>query len=436
MLAPKPKSALKAMILSSLAVLSCNALALNVEQLLGQMLYMDMNLSLNRNQSCDSCHSLQPVGASAEGGLKAAVGFVDPENVRDGTAVSKGSIPGKVGRLNAPSIAYVRFSPHFHWDADEQLYIGGQFWNGRAVSLAEQAMGPPLNPVEMAMPSRWAVVTRLKENPHYVSQFRKLYKIDLDSIPGKEAATAEVLPPPGVSEAFERMAAAIAEFEKSQVFTPFTSKYDYVLAGQTDFSELERAGLELFNSDKSKCSACHPSEPLSTPDGQYMPPLFTDFSYDNLGLPRNINIPGNPEPDLGLGGREDIAAADPNGEQLGKHKVMGLRNIAVTAPYMHNGSLSSLEEVVHFYNTRDAKPRECRDSNDPGFGEDCWPVPEVAQNVNIEELGDLRLSADQEQALVAFMKTLTDGYPSWGDDPAVPPGTPSPYADVLLPPAP
>ncbi len=436
MMPPNPKLALKAVILSSLAGFSCNASALDAEQQLGQMLYMDSNLSLERNQSCNTCHALQPAGASAVGETKAAAGLVDPENVRDGTAVSKGSVAGKAGRLNAPSAAYARFSPHFHWDADEQLYIGGQFWNGRAASLAEQAMGPPLNPVEMAMPSSWAVVTRLKGNPLYVSRFRELYKIDLDSIPGNEAATADLLPPPGVHEAFERMANAIAEFEKSKIFSPFTSKYDYVLAGRTEFTELERAGLELFNSDKSQCSACHPSTPLATPDGQSIPPLFTDFSYDNLGLPRNSNIPGDPEPDLGLGGREDIAAADPRGEQLGKHKVMGLRNITITAPYMHNGALSSLEEVVHFYNTRDVKPRECHDINDPGFGKDCWPAPEVKRNVNIEELGNLRLSADQEQALVAFMKTLTDGYPSWGNDSRVPPGTPSPYVGVALPPAP
>jgi cytochrome c peroxidase len=115
---------------------------------------------------------------------------------------------------------------------------------------------------------------------------------------------------------------------------------------------------------------------------------------------------------------------------------MGLRNIAVTAPYMHNGVLATLADVVHFYNTRDSKPRTCRDNNDAGFGEDCWPVPEVARNVNVEELGNLGLSEEQEQALVAFMHTLTDGYPEWGKDPKVPPGTASPFAGTAFPPAP
>jgi cytochrome c peroxidase len=413
------------------------ATTLSAEQMLGQSLYMDVNLSLQRNQSCNSCHAIQAV---APDGLAAALppvpGFVDPDNVRDGSAVSDGSLAGAEGALNAPSAAYARFSPHFHWDGDEGLFIGGQFWDGRAATLAEQAMGPPLNPVEMAMPSRWAVVTRLKENPSYVALFRELYDIDLDAIPANEAAAADLPPPPGVHETFERMARAIGEFEKSRLFNRFTSKYDFVMAGVTAFTEQERQGLELFNNEKSQCSACHPTDPIAAPDGAHLPPLFTDFSYDNLGLPRNVNIPGNPEPSPGLGGRADIVAIDPAGEQLGKHKVMGLRNIAVTAPYMHNGVLASLKDVVHFYNTRDAKSRVCRDNSDPGFGRDCWPVPEIARNVNDEELGDLGLSEEQELALVAFMQTLTDGYPEWGEDPRVPPGTASPFENVALPPSP
>jgi len=420
----------------ALFALGAQGEALTPEQRLGQMLYMDTNLSLHRNQSCNSCHDIQPVTPKGQKTPLPSAGFVDPENVRDGTAVSKGSIEGASGALNTPSAAYARFSPHFHWDGEEGLYIGGQFWNGRAASLAEQAMGPPLNPLEMAMPSQWAVVSRLKQNPTYVSQFRELYNIDLDAIAANESAAAELMPPPGVQEAYERMARAIAAFENSRVFNRFTSKYDYVLAGMTEFSEQERTGMELFNNDKSQCSACHPTDSIKAPGGGYLPALFTDFSYDNLGVPRNVNIPGNPEPDPGLGGRSDIAANDPHGMELGKQKVMGLRNIAVTAPYMHNGALATLKDLVHFYNTRDKKPRVCKDINDPGFGRECWPEPEIARNVNDEELGDLGMSEQQELALVAFMRTLTDGYPDWGQDPNVPPGTPSPFAAVAFPPAP
>ena len=403
---------------------------------LGRQLYMDTNLSLQRNQSCNSCHAIAP--ATPAGGAEAlpSPGFVDPENIRAGNAVSRGSLPGTSGALNAPSVGYARFSPHFQWDGEEGLYLGGQFWNGRAATLAEQAKGPPLNPVEMAMPSPWAVVSRLKENPHYVERFRSLYQVDLEAIPAREAAPADVLPPPGVAEAYDAMGQAIAAFEKSRFFNRFTSKFDFVMAGLTEFSAEEQAGFELFQGDKSQCSACHVADPMSAPDGGQLPSVFTDFTYDNLGVPRNVTIPGNPEPDPGLGGRPDIAAADPNGEQLGKFKVMGLRNIALTAPYMHNGVLTTLEQLVHFYNTRDTKPRACTDNTDPGFGKDCWPAPEIAQNVNREELGDLGLNATEERALVAFMLTLTDGYPDWGADPKVPPGTPSPFAAVALPPAP
>ena len=134
------------------------------------------------------------------------------------------------------------------------------------------------------------------------------------------------------------------------------------------------------------------------------PPLFTDFTYDNLGLSRNVNIPGNPPPDPGLASHPQIAGQAMAAGERGKHKVMGLRNIAITPPYGHNGVFATLEQIVHFYNTRDAKPRVCADNNDPGFGQTCWPAPEIRVNVNSAELGNLRLSAHDEKALVAFMQ--------------------------------
>ena len=221
----------------ALSAIGLNADTLTPEQQLGQMLYMDTNLSLQRNQSCNSCHDIRPATPAGQSEPLPAAGFVDPDNVRDGSAVSKGSVAGASGALNSPSASYARFSPHFHWDGEEGLYIGGQFWNGRAANLAEQAMGPPLNPLEMAMPSQWAVVSRLKENLAYVQQFRTLYDIDLDAIPSNESATPDLTPPPGVQETYERMARAIGEFEKSRVFNRFTSKYAYVMADMTEFSE-------------------------------------------------------------------------------------------------------------------------------------------------------------------------------------------------------
>jgi cytochrome c peroxidase len=408
---------------------------LTLEQRLGQALFSDRNLSFNRNQSCATCHSLDPARDPLTHRKLSSPGFVDPDNVTNDTAVSAGSVDGRFGRLNSPSAGYAAFSPFFHWNGDEGLYVGGQFWNGRADTLAEQAAEPLLNPDEMAMPSAWAVVSRLKEKRQYVKQFRKVYDLDLDAVPAYESAPRALTPPPGVAEIYARMTQAIAAFEKSPVFNRFTSKFDFYLAGQTQLTGQEMLGLKVFEDEaKGNCAACHLSATTIAPDGNLFPPLFTDFTYDNVGVPRNVNIPGNPEPDPGLGGRSDVAARNPTGE-LGKHKVMSLRNIALTAPYGHNGVFKTLEQIVHFYNTRDVLGGVA-DNNDPGFGSTGWPAPEIAENVNTDELGDLGLTAEEEAALVAFMKTLTDGYPDWGRDPGVPPGTPSPFAATPFPPLP
>lgn len=379
-------------------------------QKLGNFLYEDKNLSLNRNQSCASCHSLKPAGGDSLVG-KMVPGFVDPDNVKYGTAISKGSITGATGALNTPSVGYAVHSPVFHWDRNSGLFVGGQFWNGRASDLTEQAKKPFLNPLEMAMPSEQAVVNRIKENTKYRELFREAYGIN-----------------PNVAEAgkvFNLAAKAIGEFEKTAIFNKFTSKFDYVVAGKTTLTAIEEKGLKLFNG-KANCAACHTSEVIHNKKGELVLPLFTDFTYDNIGLPRNLKIPNNPEPNLGLGGRSDIAATDPEGKEIGKHKVMSLRNIALTPPYGHNGVLETLEQVVHFYNSRDTLGT-VRDNTDPRFGKSGWPQPEVPRNVNSSELGNLGLSSDEEEAIVAFLKTLTDDYQIWGLDSRVPPDSPPPF---------
>ncbi len=155
--------------------------------------------------------------------------------------------------------------------------------------------------------------------------------------------------------------------------------------------------LTLFESEKKgRCAECHPSQP--GPEQEL--PLFTDFTYDNLGVPRNpanpyhylpklLNPDGTQFVDLGLGG----IVKKP--EENGKFRVPTLRNVAVTAPYMQNGIFKTLRQVVVFYNTRDVGP---------------WPEPEVPQNVNCEELGNLRLTEQEVDDIVTFLHTLTDGY--------------------------
>ena len=111
---------------------------------------------------------------------QASLGFVDPENVQNGTSVANGSLARIFGSLNPPSVGYAAFSPQFHWDGE--LFIGGQFWNGRAKDLVEQAKMPFLNPVEMAMPTEWSVIERLQENNQYKKLFKKIFGIKLKKL--------------------------------------------------------------------------------------------------------------------------------------------------------------------------------------------------------------------------------------------------------------
>ncbi|WP_444898892.1 cytochrome-c peroxidase [Microbulbifer sp. VAAC004] len=349
---------------------------------LGFLLYNDLNISARRNTGCVTCHAH-------------SAGFADPRSAADpvNMPVSPGSEPGKFGTRNAQTAAYATFSPPFHWDEQNQTYVGGQFWDGRANSLKDQAIGPPLNPLEMAMPNKEAVLARLAENPVYLEAFRRLYGVDLKW--------------PQVEMVYPKFGAAIGSFEPTDEFAEFNSKYDYYVAGKIDLTPQEQLGLQLFNG-KAKCSNCHSSKPPAN----YPHALFTDFTYDNLGLPVNPRIAGlhgvdSLPLDLGLGGRPEIAAKHPDGSQNGKFKVPTLRNIEITPPYGHNGVFATLEQIVHFYNTRDTLG-EVPDATDPNFGITGWPKPEVPKNVNRAELGNLGLTDEEEAAVVVFLKTLTD----------------------------
>jgi len=209
--------------------------ALTDEQQLGKLLFEDKNLSFNRNQSCSSCHSLKPV-QQQNTFPRFVSGFVDPENVKKGSPVSSGSLLHRKGTLNAPSVGYAAFSPLFHWDEEEGLYVGGQFRNGRASNLIEQAKGPFLNADEMAMPSEWSVVSRLKENKEYRKLFLQIYRLNLATVPYINNKQLIAKKPAAVTEIYHHMAKAISAFEQSPVFNKFNSKFDYVLAGKTKFT--------------------------------------------------------------------------------------------------------------------------------------------------------------------------------------------------------
>lgn len=374
---------------------------------LGKKIFFDTNLSIFNNQSCAACHALES-------------GWTGPIPVINaGGAVYEGSISGRFGNRKPPSAAYATPSPILHYELDEALFIGGNFWDGRATGetlgnpAAEQALGPFLNPLEQALNSPADVI-----NSICASAYSSLFM---------DVCSPDACNPANTSAAYDCVGLSVAAFEASPEVNQFSSKYDAFLKGLVALTKEEKQGLNLFKS-KGKCANCHILDP--GPNGE--PPLITDFTYDNLGVPRN---PANPfynelafNPlgfawiDLGLGGflesRTDYQQyATANN---GKLKVPTLRNVDKWDPilgpqikaYAHNGYFKTLKQIVHFYNTRDAKP-PCLSAFTPvedAMAQGCWPAPEVPVNVNTKELGNLHLTDAQEDAIVAFLKTLSDGF--------------------------
>jgi cytochrome c peroxidase len=393
----------------SLTTLAGVALALTPVEQLGKSIFFDSNLSINANQSCASCHAPD-------------AGWTGPDPVLNSAgAVYEGSIAGRFGNRKPPSAAYATPSPILHYVIQKKnaVFIGGTFWDGRATGerlgnpTAEQAQGPFLNPLEQALNSPADVVSGICGSS-YAGQFTAV-------------CGAGACDPANVSSAYDCVGLSVAAYEASPEVNQFTSKYDAFLKGLAKLTHQETQGMNLFKS-KGKCAKCHVLAP--GPNGA--PPLFTDFTYDNLGVPRNPANPFYIEPgfnplgfawiDLGLGGflasrvdYQQFAAAN-----NGKMKVPTLRNVDKWSPslgpqikaFAHNGYFKTLKQIVHFYNTRDAKP-PCLNAFTPvedAIAQGCWPAPEVPVNVNTKELGNLQLTDAQEDAIVAFLKTLSDGY--------------------------
>ena len=331
---------------------------------LGKKIFFDTNLSEPTGQSCASCHA-------------SAVSFSDPEH----DIVSPGAVSGLFGNRNAPMVTYSKYVPALHYDSIKLSYVGGYFWDGRVNTLEEQAQKPFMNPLEMNNPSVSILMNKVR-NANYYSLYKSIYGNVSDD-----------------NTAFSNVADAIAAYESSPELNPFTSKYDYYLKGQATLTVSELSGLQLFNDTaRAKCGNCH----ITTPDKISSKVLFTDYSYNSDGVPKNTynpfySIPAAFNPlgsnyiDYGLGSILNNHLYD------GEFKVPSLRNIALTSPYFHNGVFGTLEEVVHFYNTRDV----------PGAG---FAKPEVSINIDSAETGNLHLTSQEEADIVAFMKSLTDGY--------------------------
>jgi cytochrome c peroxidase len=416
------------MLLGIAGIALAGVAALSPNEQLGKSIFFDDNLSLNLNQSCAACHAPE-------------VGFTGPLSfINAAGSVYEGSVAGRFGARKPPSAAYATPSPIFHFviDKKEPLFIGGNFWDGRATGdklgnpAADQAQGPFLNPVEQALTDFACVVYRVCDLANgYPVSFQAVWGVDSCDITWPPDADAVCATEGGIldlstedrekaSAAYDQAALSIAGYEDSTEVNAYSSKYDAVLAGLAEFTKAEKKGFNLFQS-KGKCANCHILDKRANGD----PALLTDFTFDNLGVPKNPDNPVyNVDPDFvdfGLGG---FLATLPEiyepmvEDNLGKHKVPTLRNVA-KAPdpgfvkaFGHNGYFKSLWQIVHFYNTRDAKPT-CPNpftTAADAIAMDCWPAPEVMQNVNTGELGNLHLSPSQEDDLVEFMKTLDDGY--------------------------
>ena len=381
---------------------------LSSKEQLGKKLFLDKDLSAPAGQACAACHG-------------PSVGFTGPDEAVNRTGgVYEGAVKGRFGNRKPPSAAYAGGSPRLSGEEGGR-FTGGMFWDGRATGdtlqdpLAEQALGPFLNPLEQNMPDKKAIILAVR-NSDYAGLFETVWG------PGSLSADADA------DLTYARIGRSIAAYERSSEVNPFSSKFDDfwraasakgLKVAAIDAASIkafegmglsgdELRGLVLFNT-KGKCATCHV---LSSQDGR--PPAFTDYGYENLGIPRNpenpfykqdkaYNADGDAWVDRGLGSFLETVAEhrEHAASNMGKHKVPTLRNVDLRPTpgfakcYGHNGYFKSLRDVVRFYNTRDNPAAR-------------WPAPEVVANLNKADMGDLGLTGDEEDAIVTFLGALSD----------------------------
>lgn len=364
---------------------------LKTAALLGEALFNDTNLSLSRSQSCATCHA-------------AATAFSDPSKNADNDtrAASVGDDGVSIGDRNTPTAMYAALIPTFNEGTRARIssqqddysgFLGGQFWDGRAADLEEQAGAPLLNPIEMNMPSRAAVINRILENSDYSDAFEFIYGSDVFN---------------NTDRAYRAVTEAIAAFERTDTFAPFTSTYDKSLSGEYIFNPISKAaqGKALFFSQQfTNCATCHQLRAIGSTNE-----TFSGYEYHNIGVPENTalratNGKADGFVDIGLAA-SDTLPTDENTTLLeGKFRVPPLRNVAITAPYMHNGVFKNLDTVIRFY---DKHLTDSTNTINPETGV-AWADPEVANNISTTELTDGRKLSDNEvDALVCFLRTLTD----------------------------
>ena len=279
---------------------------------------------------------------------------------------------------------------------------GGLFWDGRANTLEQQVNGPLFNPAEMDGGTPAEVAAKLEHSP-YADEFRRLFGKNVFKDP--EHAVDEAM-------------FAIGRYQvEDQAFHPFTSKYDAWLAGKARFTQAEVRGYLAFNNPRQgNCAACHLDKP--TPDG--LPPLFTDFQYEALGVPRNPAIPANRDShyfDLGICGpfRDDMRNQH---QYCGMFLTPSLRNVATRHVFFHNGVFHSLQKVLDWYVNRDLHPARFYPRNAAGKVIKYNDLPaKYRGNVDTVDAPFDRhpgerpaLDKVQIKDVIAFLGTLTDGY--------------------------
>jgi cytochrome c peroxidase len=358
---------------------------------IGRALFFDASLSASGHMACATCHDPRHA-------------FGPPND----SAVQRGGSDGRrFGARAVPSLMYTQNLPPFteHYFDDEgddgidQGPAGGRTWDGRAQSAHDQAPLPLFSPFEMANTGAAAVVAKV-QSASYAAQLR-------------EAFGAGVFADPAA--AFKAVLLSLETFQQSAAdFYPYSSKYDAWLRRQTSLSREELRGLDAFNDPaRGNCARCHPS---AMRNGAF--PQFTDFGYAAIAAPRNEKIPANANPeyyDLGLCGplRTDLADRK---EYCGLFRTPSLRNVALRPVFFHNGVLHRLEDVVRFYAERDSRPQRWYPQGADGVLKFNDLPAEYWRNVDTQapfnrRRGDPAALSDQDiEAIVAFLKTLTDGY--------------------------
>lgn len=441
-------------------------------QTLGELEIFDPNLAVNNNKACSFCHDPMAGYGNGISILSVYTGGTNPGSV---PITVHGAYPNnRIGKRNPQSYTYATYYPPLHYNQSQADFYGGNFWDGRATgyklqnAAANQAQGPPLDPDEMANPDPACVVWKLSKSK-YKFFFEQIYGVgsleinwpsDVQTICSTPIGAAVLNGNPTplqlsptdrtlAGKDFDEFAYAIAAYEGSDSVSPFTSKFDYYLAGKATLTTQELTGYDLFRG-KGGCNTCHLDGRASTQLGgsdtgqaASVQPLFTDTTYNNLGLPKNVKLPFYSEntPDqwgftsnpLGFGFTDEgmglfldgFDGVPPNlswGVLLpqfeGKFQTSTARDAAqvpyagFVKAYMHNGYLTSLKEVVHFYNTRDVYPFPVLSGNCPSGTVEkvtCWPMPEDTTNENLT-IGKLGLSPTEEDDIVAFLGTLVDGF--------------------------